>query len=140
MLRAVASFQVTGWDQGKAEPDAGGAGGPTLSHATVLKRFEGDLAADSEARLLMCQADVTDIKAGAGYIAREVVRGTLGGREGTFVMQHWGLSAAGSEQTGGQIVPGSATGDLEGLTGSVEITVDGEGAHTLMIDYELPDA
>ncbi len=139
MARATASFEVTGWDQGEAEPDAGGPGGPTLSHATVLKRFGGDLVAESEARLLMCQADVADIAAGAGYIAREVVRGALGGREGTFVMQHWGLSASGHEQTGGQIVPGSATGDLEGLTGSVEIAVDG-GSHTLTIDYDLPDA
>ena len=139
MARAIASFEVTGWDQGEAEPDAGGPGGPTLSHATVLKRFGGDLVAESEARLLMCQADVADIAAGAGYIAREVVRGALGGREGTFVMQHWGLSASGHEQTGGQIVPGSATGDLEGLTGSVEIAVDG-GSHTLTIDYDLPDA
>jgi len=137
VARAVASFEVTGWDQG--EPESG-AGGPTLSHATVLKRFGGDLVAESEARLLMCQADVTDITAGAGYIAREVVRGALDGREGTFVMQHWGLSADGRERTGGQIVPGSATGDLKGLTGSVEIAVDGDGAHTLTIDYELPDA
>ena len=137
MARAVASFEVTGWDQGKAESDAGG---PTLSGATVLKRFDGDLVAESEARLLMCQADVADIAAGAGYIARDVVRGALGGREGTFVMQHWGLSASGRQQTGGQIVPGSATGDLKGLTGSVEIAVDGDGAHTLTIDYELPDA
>ena len=140
MSRAVASFEVTGWDQGEPESDAGAAGGPTLSHATVLKRFGGDLVAESEARLLMCQADVADITAGAGYIAREVVRGALGGREGTFVMQHWGLSADGRERTGGQIVPGSATGDLKGLTGSVEIAVDGDGAHTLTIDYELPDA
>ena len=140
MTRAVASFEVTGWDQGEPESDAAGAGGPTLSHATVLKRFAGDLDAESEARLLMCQADTTDIAAGAGYIAREVVRGTLAGRRGTFVMQHWGLSSRGTEQTGGQIVPGSATGGLEGLTGSVEISVDGGGAHTLTIEYDLPDA
>lgn len=136
MARAVASFDVTGWDQGEPESD----GGPTLSHATVRKNFDGELVAESEAKLLMCQADVADITAGAGYIAREVVRGALGGREGTFVMQHWGLSAAGNEQTGGQIVPGSATGDLAGLTGSVEISVGGDGSHRLTIDYELPDA
>ncbi|WP_423924819.1 DUF3224 domain-containing protein [Candidatus Palauibacter sp.] len=136
MTRAVASFDVTGWDQG--EPESA-AGGPTLSSAVVRKQFGGDLVAESEARLMMCQADTSDISAGAGYIASEVVRGSLAGKQGTFVMQHWGLSADGREQTGGHVVPGSGTGDLKGLTGSVEISVDGEGAHTLTIDYELPD-
>lgn len=135
MTRAVASFAVTGWDQGEPEADPAG---PTRSDATVRKQFEGDLAAESEARLLMCQADTEDITAGAGYVASEVVRGALHGREGSFVMQHWGLSADGSERTGGHIVPGSGTGDLTGLTGSVEISVDADGAHTLTINYELP--
>lgn len=135
MTRAVASFTVTGWDQGEPEADPAG---PTRSHATVRKQFEGDLAAESEARLLMCQADTADITAGAGYVASEVVRGALRGRDGSFVMQHWGLSADGRERTGGHIVPGSGTGELTGLTGSVEISVDGDGGHTLTIDYELP--
>ena len=136
MTRAVAAFNVTGWDQGEPETDPGG---PTRSHATVRKQFEGDLVAESEARLLMCQADTADIAAGAGYVASEVVRGALRGRNGSFVMQHWGLSADGRERTGGHIVPGSGTGALVGLTGSVEISVDAEGAHTLTIDYDLPD-
>ncbi len=136
MTRAVASFDVTGWDQGEPESEAGG---PTLSSAVVRKQFDGDLVAESEARLMMCQADTSDISAGAGYIASEVVRGSLAGKQGTFVMQHWGLSADGRERTGGHVVPGSGTGDLKGLTGSVEISVDGDGTHTLTIDYELPD-
>ena len=49
-----------------------------------------------------------------------------------------GVSGAGGPQrTGGHVVPGSGTGDLRGLSGSIEISVDSDGAHTLTLDYEL---
>ena len=73
-------------------------------------------------------------------MASEVVSGALSGLRGTFAMLHWGLSGGGNQRTGGSIVPGSGTDDLEGLEGSVEIAVDGDGGHTLTIDYELPSA
>ena len=135
MTRAVAPFDVTGWDPSEPETTEGGF---TRSEATVRKRFDGDLVAGSEARVVMLQVDVNDLSAGASYVASEVVTGVLAGRRGTFAMFHWGLSGRAGEQTGGKIVPGSGTDDLEGLEGSVEISVDGDGGHTLTIDYELP--
>ncbi|MDX1578412.1 MAG: DUF3224 domain-containing protein [Gemmatimonadota bacterium] len=132
--RATSSFDVTAWNQ---TPYGESDDGPALSRATVRKRFEGDLTGESTAELLMCQADPDDLSAGAGYVASELVTGRLAGREGTFVLQHWGLSEGGSERTGGRVVPGSGTGDLEGLRGEVEIEVDAEGGHTLTLEYEL---
>ena len=85
----------------------------------------------------MCQADTSDLGAGAGYVASERVTGRLGDREGTFVMQHCGVSLAGNQSTGGHVVPGSGTGGLEDLTGDVVIAVDADGAHTLTLDYEI---
>ena len=38
----------------------------------------------------------------------------------------------------GAIVPGSGTGDLSGIEGEGTIRVDGEGTHTLELDYRLP--
>ena len=138
MTRAAASFDVIGWDQTPAESDDGG---PSLSRAIVRKKFDGDLVGDSRAELLMCQADTADLEAGAGYVASEVVTGSLGGRSGSFVMHHWGVSGGGeAQQTGGHVVPGSGTGELAGLSGSLEMSVDADGAHTLTLDYELPEA
>lgn len=133
---AKSSFNVTGWDPTPYE--AGSPGGPALSRAVVRKQFSGDLSGESVADLLMCQADPKDFSAGAGYVASERVEGTLGGRKGTFVLQHWGVSGGGKpESTGGHVVPGSGTGELAGLSGSVEISVDEDGAHTLTMEYEL---
>ena len=87
MTRAIASFDVTGWDQSPHESEDGG---PSFSKATVLKQFSGDLEGESKAELLMCQADVADLTAGAGYVASEVVTGSLAGHRGSFVLQHWG--------------------------------------------------
>ena len=136
-MHAVASFDVTGWDQ---TPAAESDGGPNHARAVVSKVFKGDLEAESTADLLMYQADTAGLAAGAGYVASERVEGSLNGRSGTFVMQHWGLSHAESQRTGGHIVPGSGTGELGGLSGSVEISVGEDGAHSMTLDYELNDA
>lgn len=133
-VHATAAFDVTGWDQ---TPREGVPSPPHLSRATVRKTFRGDLTGESTAELLMCQADPKDLTAGAGYVASETVIGTLGGREGRFVIQHWGLSGPDGQQTGGHVVPGSGTGDLTGLTGTVEIAVGADGTHTLMLAYHL---
>jgi len=134
-MRAISSFDVTGWDQTPYEEEVKG---PRLSRATVRKTFRGDLAGESTAELLMCQADPSDLSSGAGYVASERVVARLGGRAGTFVLQHWGLSGGGGPQrTSGHIVPGSGTGELAGLSGEVEISVDADGGHALTIDYDI---
>ncbi len=133
-IRATSSFQVTGWDQ---TPYGEESEGPLLSRATVRKSFRGDLTGESTAELLMCQADPSDLAAGAGYMASERVVGRLGDRSGSFVMQHWGLSSSAGERTGGHIIPGSGTDELAGLSGAVEISVSADGAHTLVLDYDI---
>jgi len=134
-MRAVSAFDVTGWDQ---TPYGDKTDGPALSRATVKKTSRGDMEGESTAELLMCQADTSDLNAGAGYVASEQVTARLGDREGTFVMQHWGLSGGGEPpRTGGHVLPGSGTGELAGLTGTIEISVDADGAHTLTLDCDF---
>jgi hypothetical protein len=134
-IRAIASFDVTGWDQTPYEEEAKG---PQLSRATVRKTFRGDLAGESTAELLMCQADPSDLSSGAGYVASERVVGCLGDRAGSFVLQHWGLSGRGDPpRTSGHVVPGSGTGELAGLSGDVEISVGADGSHTLTLQYDI---
>lgn len=134
-MRAVAKFEVTAWDQSNYGDDGRS---PQLSRASVSKEYRGDLKGSASAELLMCQADPEDLGAGAGYVASEKIEGQLGGREGTFVIQHWGSTGGGeAEQSGGYIVRGSGTGGLEGLSGDVQISVDDQGVHTLTLDFEI---
>ena len=134
--RVVAEFDVTGWDQ---TPYGEEGDGPSLGEAIVLKSYRGELEGTGRARLLMCRADPANNSENAGYVASEQVTGRLAGREGTFVLQHWGVAAAGeSPRTAGHVVPGSGTGELAGLTGTMEISVAADGTHTLALDFELP--
>ena len=134
-MKTVSSFEINAWD---AVPDADEGEGPFLSEARVVKRYKGDLDAEGRVRLLMCRASAEGPLENAGYIASEQVSGTLGGREGTFVLHHWGIAEAGAPpSTGGHVVPGSGTGGLAGLSGTVEIHVDEDGKHTLALDYQI---
>ncbi len=134
-MKADARFDVTGWDE---TPYGEERDGPHLSEALVLKEYRGDLKGKARARVLMCRASREGPLQDAGYIASEQVSGRLGGLEGTFVLQHWGIAAAGSPpRTAGHVVPGSGTGELAGLSGTVEIGVDADGKHTLALDYRI---
>ena len=133
--RIVSRFEVTNWD---ATPYGEQGEGPLLSEAKVVKRYHGDLDAEGRARVLICRASADGPLANAGYIASERVSGSLDGRKGTFVLQHWGLAEEGAPpSTAGHVVPGSGTGDLVGLSGTMEITVDADGTHTLSLDYRI---
>lgn len=132
---AVASFEIEAW-----VPRPGGEEDrrPVLTRAIVTKSFDGDLSGESRAELLMCRADPDDLSVGAGYVASEQFHGSLDGHRGSFVMHHWGISeVGGGQRTSGHVVPGSGTGDLDGLHGEVEISVDESGTHTLRLTYRL---
>ena len=134
-MRAESSFDVTGWDETPYEqPESG----PHLSRATVRKVFRGDIEGESSAQLLMCRSDPGDLGVGAGYVALETVTGSVGGRSGSFVIQHGGLSDPdGTHPMTAFIVTGSGTGELVGIRGTLEIAVTADGAHSLTLDYEL---
>lgn len=73
----------------------------------------------------------------AGYVASEVVRGTLHGREGTFLLQQFGQLADGGETLHYEVVRGSGTGGLAGISGVMDLEIDDEGVHHYVLDYSL---
>ena len=128
-------FDVTGWEQ---TPYDESVKGPQMFRVKVRKTYRGELAGESTGELLMCVNDPSNLAAGAGYVVSERVIGQLAGRDGSFVMQHWGVSGGGSPPTtSGHIVPGSGTGGLAGILGKIVIAVDADKKHTLALDYEL---
>ena len=69
----------------------------------------------------------------------ERVNGALHGRSGTFVLQHSGTMTRGAPHMSVTVVPDSGTGDLVGISGAMNIIIDG-GKHSYEFEYSLPDA
>jgi Protein of unknown function (DUF3224) len=129
--RATASFKIEAWDETVISE---GDGAPRLARVSVKKRFEGDLAGESTAELLMSQASPEV----AGYVGMERVTGTLAGRRGTFDVQHCAAKGGTNDRALWFVAPGSGTGELRGLSGEVTYRHDETGA-VFTLDYELPD-
>jgi hypothetical protein len=80
-----------------------------------------------------------DPKAGvAGYVAIEVVTGTLAGKHGSFALQHFATMDSGGPKMNVIIVPGSGTDGLKGIAGTFAIRIDG-GKHFYDMGYTLPE-
>jgi hypothetical protein len=120
-MSITATFEITGWDETTYDaPEEG----PPLVRASVRKRFSGPLEGTSSAEVLIAGQE--------GYLASERVDGVLEGRRGTFVIQHGGVDG----RAFGHIVPGSGTGELDGLSGEAVFAHDEAGAR-LMLSYAL---
>jgi hypothetical protein len=125
----TADFEITAWDEAPYDRPEDG---PPLSRGTVKKIFRGELEGESDAELLLCQAE----DGSAGYVAMERVTGRIGDLSGSFVIQHGGLHSGEGDQTFGYVVPGSGTDGLQGLRGTAAFRHVGDAA-TLTLTYEL---
>lgn len=105
-----------------------------LGRRSIDKQFQGDLQATSKGEMLFAG---TSVKGSAGYVAIELVKGTLEGRAGTFVLQHSGTMNRGEAGLVVAVVPDSGTGELTGLTGTMTIEIT-DGKHFYNFEYTLP--
>jgi len=131
-FHASGSFDVKLTPQ---KPDNPEAESSKLGRMAIEKQFQGNLEAVSKGEMLSA---MTDVKGSAGYVALERVTGTLGGRSGSFVLQHSGTMTRGQAQLSVTVVPDSATGELAGLAGKLSIQLT-EGKHSYEFDHTLPD-
>lgn len=112
------------------------AGGP-FSRLFLDKQFHGDLDASSKGQMMAAQ---TAVEGSAGYVALELVSGTLHGRRGTFILQHTGSMTKGvPTNLTVTVVPDSGTDQLTGLAGRMTIVIAG-GNHSYELEYTLGGA
>lgn len=106
-----------------------------LGRFSIDKEIHGDLEATTKGEMFTAG----DPKSGmAGYVAIEVVSGTLAGKHGSFALQHFATMDASGPKMNVIAVPGSGTGDLKGIAGSFSIRIDG-GQHFYEFEYTLPE-
>jgi len=129
MIRAAGTFDVKMAPQPLADSQAD----PLLGRMSLDKQFQGDLAGSSKGEMLAAR---TAIENSAGYVAIERVDATLGGKKGTFVLQHSGTMTRGAQHLEITIVPDSGTGELAGIAGTMSIRNE-NGKHFYELIYSL---
>ncbi|RYY77320.1 MAG: DUF3224 domain-containing protein [Gammaproteobacteria bacterium] len=129
-------MKITGEFQVKLQPldsYAKGAEGINLGRMSLDKTFSGALDATSKGEMLSA---MTSTKGSAGYVAIEQVVGSLSGKKGSFVLQHFGTMNRGKDRLILEVVPDSGTGELTGLSGKMLIKIE-SGKHFYEFEYEL---
>lgn len=105
-----------------------------LSRFSINKQIHGDLEATTQGEMF----SGGDPKQGmAGYVAIEVVTGTLAGRHGSFALQHTATMDQHGRNMLVTVVPGSGTSKLGGITGTFTILI-ADGKHSYDLEYTLP--
>lgn len=131
-MHAKGTFETANWTPQPAYSDRDGV---SLAHVTMSKTFEGDLVGTAAISMIVTGSEHEDSRS---YVAMERVEGTLGGRSGTFVLQHSAASDLGTDSLRISVVPGSGTGALLGLRGDFQVLIAPDGSHSYTFDYTLP--
>jgi hypothetical protein len=108
-------------------------GDPTIGRFALEKQFHGDLDAISKGQMLGSRSD----NGAGGYVAIERISGSLSGHKGSFSLQHIGTMQGGKSTMDVQVVPGSGSGELEGISGRMTIII-ADGKHSYDFQYSLP--
>src|SRR6266436_6372440 len=107
---ATARFAIKRWDE---KPYREGPNQPKLTRASVTKTYTGDIEGEGQVEyLMMYRSDGS-----ATFVGLEQVVGRIGGKTGSFVLQRSGTFENGRATESYSVIPGSPTGDLQGLVG-----------------------
>jgi hypothetical protein len=108
--------------------------GAPLARMSLDKQYHGDLEGVARGQMLSA---ATTVEGSAGYVAIERVEGTLQGRRGSFLLQHFGIMTRAVGELKISVIPDSGTDQLAGLTGQMAITI-ADGKHSYDLAYDLP--
>jgi hypothetical protein len=118
------------------QPADATAAGETIGRMLLDKKYHGTLDATGKGQMLAMR---TKVDGSAGYVAMELVVGTLDGKSGSFVLQHSGTMNRGAPLLALSVVPDSGTGELAGILGNMAIII-AEGKHNYKFEYTLSKA
>lgn len=105
-----------------------------LARFSINKQIHGDLEAVSKGEMF---SGGDPRQGAAGYVAIEMVTGTLNGKPGGFALQHFATMDQNGPKMQVIVVPGSGSGDLKGIAGTFVIHIE-NGQHSYDFNYTLP--
>lgn len=98
----------------------------------INKTYSGDMAGKGTGQMISKRVDGGP----AAYFAVEEFTGTLDGRTGSFTLLHRGYMDADSQSLDITILKGSGSGQLQGISGSMQITQE-DGGHQYELNYAV---
>jgi hypothetical protein len=132
MVKATGSFELASWDEETYEELEDGG---KLTRASVTQTFAGDIVGDGAVQWLMSyRPDGT-----AHFVGLQRIRGAIGDRKGTFVLETIGDFDGQLATWSAAVVPGSGSGDLERLTGTGDFGAPHGPKATFEFEYEFDE-
>ena len=125
---AAATFTIRSWDE---KPYNEMQGVPKLTRVSATKSYQGDIAGEGKIEYLMMYRD----DGSATFTGLERVVGTVGGRSGSFVLQHSGTFEQGVAKVTLSVVPGSGTEGLRGMRGEGGFAVGHQPPYNMTLKY-----
>ena len=125
LARGTFDVQITPAESGPA---------PGIGQLAIAKQWHGDLDGPGSG-LMLSAGDPAQQR--AGYVAVEVVEGSLHGRPGSFAFQQLGVMRPDGQELTYVVVPGSGTGELTGLEGTLTLVIADDGTHSYELAYSL---
>jgi hypothetical protein len=123
-------FELASWDEQTTQELEGGR---KLTRALVTQAFTGDLEGEGSVEWLMCYAE----DGTARFVGMQLVRGVIDGRKGSVVLETVGEFDGGKARGRWTVIPGSATGDLAGITGEGRFEAPHGPNATYMLEVDL---
>lgn len=130
MPTANARFAIKSWDE---KPYSENPGEPKLTRASVTKTYTGEIEGQAHVEYLMMYR----ANGSAAFVGFERVVGQLAGKSGSFVIQYTGTYESGLATSSYFVIPGSGTGELQGLIGDGSSSVGHGMEHPFVLSYEF---
>jgi hypothetical protein len=129
-----AKFAVKSWDE---KPYLELDNKAKMTKATVMYTYTGDIQGESHLEYLMVYTEGGEIGSSVGM---ERIVGSIGGKSGSFTIQHVGEFDKLAVRETWTVVPGSGTGDLKGLRGTGTLNLSGHmDGYPTDFTYEFVD-
>jgi hypothetical protein len=131
MSTLTGGFELASWDEQTTQELEGER---KLTRADVTQTFTGDLEGEGSVEWLMSYAE----DGTARFVGMQLVRGVIDGRKGSVVLETLGEFDGRIASGTWTVIPGSATGDLTGITGKGRFEAPHGPNATYTLEVELP--
>ena len=100
----------------------------------ITKQYSGGMVGTGIGQMISKRTEAGT----AAYFAVEEFEGTLDGKAGSFTLLHNGFMSPETQALNVNILEGSGAGELENISGSLEI-IQKDGGHQYILNFEIPE-